>query len=177
MINMLPDREKRALQRELWVRRFIFGCVLLGGVSLLGVLLLAPSYVLVRAEHARITQELAEMQLTITGKGGAEDELKAVVAQLDGHREREKMLTPRVTNIADALFAAAGDAVQISSFSFIRNTERTGIILSGIGTTRESLLDFQKTVKNIPGIADAKFTESFITKKVDIRFTLTVTLK
>jgi hypothetical protein len=174
---MLPEKEKSALLRETWARRGILLCVLLGGVALLGILLLAPSYVLVKTEHARIQRELLETQQAITGKGGAEDELREVVARLESYRQKGEVLHPRVTELARTVFRHAGDTIQISSFSFIRDSERAGIILSGVGATRESLLEFQKNMKIENGVKDAKFTESFITKKVDIRFTLTVTLE
>ena len=82
-----------------------------------------------------------------------------------------------ISQLMTDILAQKPEGVSVASFAYGRSGKAVTMQLSGNASTREGLLLFQRLLKENSLIADAKYSQSFITKKTDIDFMITITLK
>jgi hypothetical protein len=176
-MNLLPAQEKAALQREQSMRLIIAGCFLVAALELVAIVLLIPTYAIVRVQHDSLTTGVAQLQQTVSGKGSVEDELKNHAANIHNFLSDIGISRYVPSTLIGEVLKARPVGVSTKNISFSRKGEAGGLQLSGVGATREALLEYQKIVRDLPFVEEAHYGESFITRKTDIAYNLTVTLK
>ena len=176
-MNLLPEQEKTALQREISMRLAIAGALLVVVLELVAIVLLIPTYAIVRVQHDALVSGVAQLQQTVSGKGSVEDELKNHAANIHNFLSDIGIARYAPSTLIGEVLKARPLGVSTKSITFSRKGETGALQLSGNGATREGLLEYQKNIRDLPFVEEAHFTESFITRKVDIDYTLIVTLK
>lgn len=178
MINLLPQFEKKKLMNEFRLR---FGVAVLCALLMLQVLLFVlftPSYLSMSITTTNLEADLTEKKTAVLPEGNdIQKGLNAIKGEI-------ALLKPVVSNLSIPpsqlmveLFSPKPVGVGVSSFSYGRSGTVVSMQLNGIATTREDLLLYQRLLKENPHFSDARYAQSFITKKTDIDFSLTVTLK
>ncbi len=176
-MNLLPQQEKLSLQREISMRLIIAACFLVVLVEGIGLVLLLPTYAIVRAQHDAFSSGVAQLQQTVSGKGSVEDELKKHADNIHNFLSDVGIARYAPSDLIGELLAVRPVGVSTKTIAFTRNGNTGGLQFSGAGATREGLLEYQKNVRELPFVAEAHYAESFLTKKVDISYNLTITLK
>lgn len=179
MINLLPQSEKKKLLNEYRLRATAIALCALFVVEILTGVLLSPSYYLINAAEKAVTDELdAKKQSTPAGGEDAKKKIALIKAEV-------LLLNPPAhpsdippSQILGEILAQKPVGIAINSFAFGRaSASVVAAQLSGVAGTREDLLAFQRMLKENPHFSDIKYAQSFITKKTDIDFQLTVTIK
>ncbi len=180
MINLLPQHEKKKLRKEFYQR---YGVVMLAVVLICEASLfvsLIPSYLLLNSSVSDLTQKLDQKQKEILPGGDlAQNQLNAITSEISLLKQGGTIAETPPTQLLISLLAQKPDGVSVSRFSYLRTGAAVAIQLSGVGSTRESLLLFQKVLSNKavnPHIVDAKYPQSFLLKKNEIDYLLTITL-
>lgn len=179
MINLLPQVEKRKLQREYYLR---IGIVVSGLVFILEILtagLFSPSYFLISEAEKALKVELAAKK-ALTPIGGEDAQKKiaiinAELALLNPINQQGAMLPSQVIM---EILSKKPSGIDITSFAYGKTgASSASAQLSGVAGTREDLLAFQRMLKENSRFGDIKYAQSFITKRTDIDFQLTVMVK
>ncbi len=179
MINLLPEFEKRKLLKEYRLRAGIIILCSVFFLEILSAVLLAPSYYLIDAAKNALTAELAAKK-GVTSSAVEDPQNKGALITSD-----ILLLNPPLgsgdippSQILSDILAQKPQGISVSSFAYGRaGTTGASAQLSGVAGTREDLLAFQRMLKENPRFSDIKYAQSFITKKIDIDFQLTVMIK
>ncbi len=176
MINLLPTSERAHLKKEYKLRVLVLVLKSFLILEMLTAGLFFPSYYIITQRVKGSSDELAAKKKLIPPENAAAEgqiaEIKSEIALLKPGAEAAPALLPS-TLLIQAL-AIKPDGIEISSYAYAA-TPVFSIQLTGISATREDLLQYQRDLKNNPRFIDAKYGESFITKKSDIPFTLSIT--
>lgn len=178
MINLLPNHAKKSLAKEFKLRLGVMVLCVVIGLELLTVVLFLPAYMTISTNTKSLTQQLSDTRAATPKEG--ED----VQRQILGIKKEIELLKPGVgasstppSALLDELLKDKPRGVEINAFAYAQAKTSIGIQLSGLALTRDELLAFQKSLRAHPLVADIKYGSSFITKKTNIDFVITVTLK
>lgn len=178
MINLLPQAEKKKL---LQTYRLHLGILVLGAIvilELLAAVLFVPSFYILDSTTTNLADELAQnKKITPEGSDKAQQELADIKGDIAVLTPSKSTIDVLPSSIIDELLKQKPEGVGISALAYERNAKESALQLSGTANTREDLLQFQKNLKDDPMVADSQYSNSFILKKVNIDFTLTITLK
>lgn len=178
MINLLPPTEKRKLQKELRLRYSVTALWTFFMLEVILFALLAPSYLKINLTMMGIEDDLAAKKaIAIPGGDNVQNGINKIKSEIALLKPTNTSADILVSQLITEIFAQKPEGVSISSFAYGRSGNAVTMQLSGNATTREDLLLFQRLLKENARIADAKYSQSFITKKTDIDFMITITLK
>jgi hypothetical protein len=142
MVNLLPQKNIRALRRTYYIRLITVCSFFLSGVVALGALLLAPSYFVSERTADASEQYLSALEETIgvRERAGAEDEIRAL-------RESVTILNTfaddaRLAPFFGDLFGEQLRGVRITSIALTREEKEVRATLGGIAETRNALIAF-----------------------------------
>ena len=178
MINLLPQSEKKKLQKEFYLRYGVVALLLLLALELIAFFAFVPSYLAISSSTATIKAVIATTK-TGTQPGGEETQndlnvIKAEIALLKGGGPGD---TPP-SEVMALLFGQKPSGVAISRFSYARTAAGISAQISGNADKPDDLILFRKLLKDDKQhIKDARYAQSFINKKADIDFLLTVDFK
>ena len=180
MINLLPQHEKKKLRKEFYQR---YGVIILIIVFLCEGLLfvsLVPSYLALSASVSGLTAKLEQKKKEILPGGDtAQNELNAIKAEISLLKQGGGVGEIPPSELLAMILAQKPDGVLVSRFAYAHTATAVSVQIGGIGSTRESLLLFQKMLMNKeknPYITDAKYEQGFLLKKNDIDYVLTITI-
>lgn len=179
MINLLPEFEKRKLRKEYRLRAGIIILCSVFFLEILAAILLAPSYYLIDAAKNTLALELAAKKGVASSTTDDSQKKNTLI------KEEILLLNPPLrpgdtlpSQILGEILAQKPQGISVNSFAFIRSSAAAiSAQLTGVAETREDLLAFQRVLKENSRFSDIKYAQSFITKKTDIDFQLTVMIK
>ena len=178
MINLLPRTEKRKLQQEFRLRYAVTVLWTLFMLEAILLALLVPSYLKINLTMMGIEDDLAAKKaIAIPGGDDVQKGITRIKSEIALLKSTNSNANIPISQLITEIFAQKPEGISIASFSYGRSGEAVTIQLTGNASTREDLLLFQRLLKENVRIADAKYSQSFITKKTDIDFMITVTLK
>jgi hypothetical protein len=178
MINLLPAHEKKRLQKEFRLR---FGVTLLFALLFVEVctfVALAPSYLALKNSTAALADDLAAKKSTIVPGGDAtQNELAAIQSEMTLLKGKGGSdWTP--SQLLSLVLADKPIGVMISRYTYARSDTGFSVQLSGVADRPEDLILFRKLIKDDKEhVKEAKYAQSFISKKTNIDFVLTVDFK
>lgn len=178
MINLLPQFEKKKLQKEFHLRYGVVAFLFLLGLELVAFFAFVPSYLAISNSTTNMKAELAAMK-TNTPPGGVATQndlniIKGEIALLKSSGARD--IPP--SQLMALLFGQKPSGVAISRFAYARTETSISVQISGNADKPEDLIVFRKLLKDDKQhIKDARYAQSFINKKSDIDFLLTVDFK
>jgi Tfp pilus assembly protein PilN len=178
MINLLPTQAKRKLTKEYQLR---FLVLFLWGVFALEILTAAffmPTYYTLGASTANLSREL-EQQKKFPPIGGADTErrLSAIESEVALLKLGSTTLDVAPSVLLDMILTAKPRGIEFNSLSYERAVDGARVALSGVAETRENLIEFQNNLRQNPKVGSIKYGDSFITKKTDINFAVTISFK
>lgn len=178
MINLLPNHAKKSLAKEFKLRLGVVVLCVVIGLEILTAVLFLPAYLTISASTKTLSEQLGATRAATPKEG--ED----VQKQILGIKKEIELLKPAVGASSTPPSVLLGEllkdkprGIEISAFAYARAKTSIGVQLSGLALTRDELLAFQKSLRANPLVADIKYGSSFITKKTNIDFVITVTLK
>jgi hypothetical protein len=180
MINLLPQFEKKKLLNEYRLRAGIIVLCAVFMLELLMAVLLSPSYYLIETAEKTLRADLIIKKQVASSTVGEDQQKKIAliqskVALLNPPLHPNDMLPSQVLR---EILAQKPSGISVSSFAYVKTgTAPAAAQLSGVAGTREDLLAFQRMLKENPRFSDIKYAQSFITRKTDINFQLTVMVK
>lgn len=178
MINLLPEFEKRKRLKEYRLRASVIILCSVFFLEILAAVLLAPSYYLIDTAKNALTRELAAKK-EVTASATEDPQKKSTLIMSEilllNPPLRSSDIPP--SQILSEILAHKPQGISVSSFAYGRAGTGASAQLSGVSETREDLLAFQRMLKDNQRFGDIKYAQSFITKKTDIDFQLTVTIK
>lgn len=177
MINLLPQSEKKKLLGEYRLHLAVVLLWVILGLELCAGVLFAPSYYMINGTTKTLALELAAKKAVApSGEEGAQQKLaliKSEIAMLKPSVVSEALPSHVLTQILSQKPAGIG----LNSYAYAYNAGTVLVQFTGIAATREDLLEFQRNLKENPRLSDVRYAQSFITRKTNIDFQLTVTFK
>ncbi len=140
--------------------------------------LLVPSYLKINLTMMGIEDELvAKKAIAIPGGNDVQKGINKIKSEIAFLKPSNTNADIAISRLMSEILAQKPEGISVASFAFGRSGNAVTIQLSGNASTREGLLLFQRLLKENALIADAKYSQSFITKKTDIDFMITISLK
>lgn len=178
MINLLPRTEKRKLQKEFRLRYAVTALWAFFMLEVIMFALLAPSYLKINFTMMSLEDELAAKKaVAIPGGDNVQKGINNIKSEIALLKSSNTNADTAISQLMTEILAQKPDGISIASFAYGRSGNAVTMQLSGNASTREDLLFFQRLLKENVRIADAKYSQSFITKKTDIDFMITISLK
>jgi Tfp pilus assembly protein PilN len=175
MINLLPEREKRRLRNELWLRYGVTQLILVFIFELCATAMFLPSYFAISSNTNDLAQRLAaRIAANPAGNDSAQQELadlRTNIAILKGGPTEE--LVP--VQLIDQVLQKRSTDITIWGFAYDK-TQKT-FEVRGFAQTRNTLTQFRKNLHDVPLFAAADFPSSLLLKEKEIDFTMKIPLK
>jgi Tfp pilus assembly protein PilN len=175
MINLLPDSAKRVVVIEYWQRVLTVWLALIMVGSLVGALLLLPSYVLIQGQVAAYEQQASRAASTIDNYESVSRELIAA-SRLAERVIKEANITSFV-DVFQQLESHVDANIYISSLRAVRDDEVLKTIqITGRARSPEALAAYQDRLELDPLVAEARLPISDLTPTANNTFSVLVTL-
>lgn len=177
MRNLLPERNRRMVRHEYYMRLGVVALLLLVGTLIVGTASLLPAHFAsqeklnaIEMQAAFVEQSLAQRdEVASTGVVRMVNiELAALVAQ------QKRVRTETLLRTA---LAGKPAGISISSFRFKEGTEGGEIEIEGQAEDRDALLAFRRALEGEPNVLSVKLPISNLAQTNDINFSLTIELK
>lgn len=174
MINLLPLDEKKKNTREYLIRVFSLVFLLLGISSLIGYVLLIPSFFLTASKEALVKQE--RVNLESTQEYIEFDKLRKTVEIVNNRLEVVDRSNEVIVadNVLTKLLTLKTENVQISSLTYTREVERQRVDIRGVARTREDLVSFIQIINQAEGVRVSEAPVSNFVSAVNLPYVLQV---
>lgn len=178
MINLLPPFEKKKLQKEFRLRYGIVLLLALLALEIVSFILFIPSYLIVQSSTTSLGAELAEKQGTeALGGDTTQNDLNTIKAEIALLKSKGVNDSPP-SQLMAMLLSQKPAGISISHFAYVHTDLGTSAQINGNALTPNDLILFRKLLKDDKDhVKEAKYAQSFINKKTDIDFLLTVDFK
>lgn len=178
MINLLPQSEKRKLQKEFQLRYGVVALLILFGLEIAAFIAFIPSYVALNNSTTKLAADLSVMKSTTPPGGEAtQNDLNVIKSEITLLKSTGAKETPP-SQMLSMLLGQKPAGIAISRFTYARTDLGISAQISGNAGKPEDLILYRKLLKDDKEhIKDARYAQSFINKKSDIDFLLTVDFK
>jgi hypothetical protein len=173
MFHLLPEKEKKILQREYISRLILIGLIFVLASLLVGSVFLFPSYLLSVRKLADANMNNQQVKSAIAAK--TDSALTTFLATL---KDNLNALVPisKTTNfsiLAREITDKKESGIKINEFS---QSDQT-LIINGVSSDRQSLLRFSHELQTIKDFSKVDLPISDFAKDKDINFSITLTVK
>jgi len=175
MINLIPQKEKRSILVEYWVRVVTVWLTLWAVALFVSAGILLPAYVLIGSQvsvyetsAAQASQKVATYENVSESLTRASQQAKVVI---------DELYVPVFSDYISLFEGLQGEGVEISKIKL--NRDENGIApvsLVGIASDRRTLASFRDRLLADEHITSVDLPISNLARDVDINFTITVTL-
>lgn len=180
MANLLPQEYRKGLYREYGLRLAICGLVLLAFSMAVAVLLLAPSLILTEARYEQNQTRLDSVTSSTSSEGF--EQVKDIIASTNKKLEAVQSsqygkLKPTDTVSLITQSKPAGVQVYKLRLEEVDDEQAATINITGNASTRDSLLSFEKNLKNNSQVTSVELPISTLADRRNAEFSMTVTMK
>jgi type IV pilus assembly protein PilM len=178
VINILPQREKKIIHREYWIRfsTIVFSFVALS--SAVASLLLFPSYFL-----SRLKENLVEEKLAIFNKENpnlADNNLDNITNDINLNLKiinRENPSYQISDKILGNILSSRTDGITFSQILFNKKSGESSVLeVYGVADTRDHLRNFKIALDNNSNFSEVDLPISDFLEKEDLDFTISITI-
>lgn len=172
--NLLPEQEQRIIIIGQWIRIVRFFSAAASTILLIGITLLAPSYLPLFFQNSELQRSLfVHEQAT---KQINADDISSDAAHIRDIISSLRQSAPYPTAALDLfdLLSAQPPGITISSFTIDRNG---GITITGFAATRDNLLALEQFLRDSSRFQDIASPLTNIIQETDINFSFKGTLK
>jgi Tfp pilus assembly protein PilN len=178
MINLLPHAEKRTLAKEYRFRAAVVFLVCVLGLEVIAVAVFAPTALIVASAEQALSADLEQRRANLPPNVESDRrELQMItqeVALLDP--KLAEAIVP-LSEVIERVVARRSNDIVVLGFLYDRGEKGTTTLqVRGIASDRDSLLDFQRKLKEEPIFVDAELPPGGFVKKTDIDFTIKISL-
>lgn len=178
-MNLLPFKEQKAIVRDYHTRLLVVALGAATVLALIGLVLLAPAYLIAHQKETLAEQQLAQATQSGAGSGVGAEDPKEVVRRIEAKvaillpREEEKQAP---TEMIEAFLDHQTPGITLDSL-FLDIADGGGrMTVSGSADRRESLALFEEGLKADPLFASVSIPRSSYLKPTNIDFSITITL-
>lgn len=178
MINLLPQSEKKKLQKEFWLRYGVVALLVLSALEVFSFISFVPSYIALTNSTGKMSEELAAMRATTPPGGEAtQNDLNVIKSEITLLKSAATKDTPP-SQMMSILLGQKPAGIVVTRFTYARTELGVSAQISGNAGKPEDLILYRKLLKDDKDhVKDARYAQSFINKKSDIDFLLTVHFK
>lgn len=176
MINLLPENEKKNLDREYTFRLAAVSLGAVIGLSIIAIIVLLPVYVLAvyKGKVATIVDAPKNQEAT--------QAQEAFKKQIDDAKILMRVLRPEEAGtlpsmVIEVLSKHKTSQNTVSDVSYRRDANGTTVVVRGVARTRDSLSRFTDALTQEPLIANVDVPVSNFAKDANIVYTFTILLK
>lgn len=172
MINLLPLASRNRVQQIYRLRWVGVAAILFSGVVASALVFLIPPYVLTISREDDALSRKNDVELLLEKKKGGEatDVVSDLNDTLDALEAFEK--TPDVMPVLASVLSARRVGVEVSSVSVELIDGKSGVIITGVASTRETLLQFSQELKRLPTLTSVTLPVSDLGKASNSTFTI-----
>jgi len=178
LTNLLPQKRLRALRRDYFLRLGVVAALFLIALVFASAVLLIPTYVFLTASQR--TKEARLANIESMPSSAEEAAFSAQLAALSNNAATLTALADAPSAIATirAALAVSHPGISLSGLVYSPDTEKGSrtLLISGLGTTRDALRNYQLAIQSAPFARSANLPVSTYAKDTNIDFTITVTL-
>lgn len=178
IVNVLPDKEKRILRKEYWMRFFIIILNLISATSIVATILLFPSYFFSQSK-----ENLVENKLELFNKENPEitnNNIEKITGDINSKLEildNTKSSYQVNDKILSSILSSRTTGITFSQILFDKTTKTTNasvLEIHGVATNRDSLRNFKTALDNNPSFAEVNLPISNFLEKSDLIFTISI---
>jgi len=173
MINLLEPSVRRALTLQYQFRRAAALLVLLSVALLIGAVSLLPAYLVSKAKEAEVALSAGALEESLAVR-----EKNALSIELSALREKLNVLEQDppgtlFTSLSAAL-AARPSTVSLNSFSYAKKGVEGELQITGVASTRDGLLSYQKELQKNSLFKKVDLPISNLAREREIDFIMTL---
>ena len=175
MINLIPQKAKKSILIEYWVRVISVWCTSWAIALFAGASILLPAYVLIDSQvevyeqsAAEATQKVADYDNVSKDLVRASQQARVVITEGD---------LPIFSDYIKLFAELQGPDIQTSKVELTREAEGIGPVeMVGVAKDRQALSSFRDRLLANEQVLEVDFPISNLASKTDIDFTITVTI-
>lgn len=178
MINLLPQSEKKKLQKEFYLRYGVVVLVVLLILEIVSGVLFIPSYIALSNSTNTMEANLASMKsIALPGGDATQNDLNIIKSEISVLKNNDPLnATP--SQLMSVVLGLKPAGIAISRFTYAHAETGNSVQISGNAAKPEDLILFRKLIKDDKEhVKDARYAQSFINRKSDIDFLLTIDFK
>ncbi|HEY5588925.1 MAG TPA: pilus assembly protein PilM [Candidatus Paceibacterota bacterium] len=179
LINILPDNQKKLIQKEYWMRFIIvlLNMIIVGGI--LATILLFPPYFLTKSKENLVESNLEAFnkENTDLASNNIDKIIKDINVQLEilNKNEVPYQINEKVIN---NILSNRTNGITFSQILFNKNQATSSVLeIHGIAVDRDSLRNFKTTLDNDPSFSKVDLPISDFLEKSNLIFTILITIK
>lgn len=174
MFTFLPHKERQSVLKEYRKKLLLIYVAIVTFAGVAWIVSLIPSYVLVTAKR-----DSALIQKASPTAGVDTEKISSTEKELTGARNKLAVLAPFTSRqpmsfILAKLFYRIPSGVSLSSITVNRGTEKGTITISGIASTRDTLVSFSKALEGEAFFKKVELPVSNFTKGKNVPFTMSI---
>lgn len=177
MINLIPNQEKKRIERDFYLRLLAVFFSMLASAVVLGCLAILPSYFMSLEYKNLATDKLALQKNTPTPL--LDDDVKSRVRDIDTklmmveNAEKGKFIVSR--EVVNEILKEVSVNIKINSIFYNQGGEvGKQVSISGTASSREALLIFQQRLKSNKNFKEVDLPISNFVKGSNIDFTVSL---
>ncbi len=176
MFNLLPQKNKKSIKQEYKVRLVSVFLASLIAVEIIFLSTLFPSYVLSVIDHADLSKRLESLK--DTGLLENTDEVRGKIEEINKNIE---LLKPAPSNLffnvlVSDLLSQSGSGIDLKGINYSQTSPANfEINLSGVASTRESLVAFVDRLESEEIFSSVDLPVSNLAQSNNINFSLYIT--
>lgn len=178
--TLLPEKEIKILKREYRTRLVIFMLFFMSYAVLVGIISLAPAYILSYNREKEVLSRLEELKKDRqdNGQNTMLNELASSTSIINKIKERKDSVI--FSTIISQIIDYKPVGVTIKSFDInLSGDEKSSIItmvIQGKALTRESLVSFKNKLSTDPMITNVELPVSDLAKSKDISYSIKINI-
>lgn len=171
MVNLLPKKDKRIVEREYLFRLATIVFFALSIVVSIGIVLLLPSFFLVESKRLSLEQLAQSAGVSVLEENSAQvllQETKMRLVVLDQSRE-----TKPISNLVVSLLEERPREIRLTSITYkVQNKNSGSMTVSGVAQNRSALITFTKRLERNRYFTDINFPVSNLASNENILFSI-----
>lgn len=176
MANLLPTGYRQGLSKEYKLRlgAGVFG--LLAFSIFVGILLLAPSFVLTITELRAAQSQLETVNTPLSSQSTSTENEQTITVTNEKIRQAENIRRLVPTTVIENITTVLPAGVELTSLTLSRNNNgQISARISGISQSRSSLLSFRDQLNAQPEFVDIELPVSALAARENVSFSLNLT--
>jgi hypothetical protein len=174
MINLLPNAYRSKVIGEYRRRLLVVGFGLGSGVCLVGVGLLVPLHLMVHADNEAAAHEVAfgAQALSDPMLAQAAADMDQAAALYEAVADKNGASRPSV--ILLQLMTVRPKGLSVNSMSYTVGPKTSQIMLGGVASEREQLLQFKNALLAVPGVSSVDFPPSNLAASSTVLYSIKI---
>jgi hypothetical protein len=177
MFHLLPDKEKKTLEREYRYRLLLVGLCFVLATLVVASVFLFPSYILSKRKLDDVTFRNTQMKKSIHAKTdpALANFLSTLKDNLSALKSTSQMASSSV--LIKDITDKKSSGIYLNQFSISNEGTTESILLSGKASNRDNLIHFYRDLQGDAHFSKVDLPISDFAKDKDISFTITISVK